>query len=193
MSSVRSALVAAATAGLLAAAPAAAQTGPASDHRLYVSGNAGASVYDVDCRGSTHCDRVDRSLRAALGFFVAPNLALEATFIDFGRAFASRGPDRQDWRVRLAGVGLAIPLDFGGPWSGLLRAGVASVRTASDRTGVTLTSLSGHTAEGYLGIAVAYALNSRLALELAFDSSRGSVDGTGGRVDALSFGVQLRF
>ena len=173
-----------------ACAPAAAQ----SDHRFYFAASGGSSIYDVDCRGSTTCDRVDRAGRAAAGFFVAPNLAIEATFIDFGRAFASRGADRQDWRVRLAGVGLAVPLDFGGPWSGLLRLGIASVRTVSDRgAGVVVSSSTGNTAEGYGGIAIAHSLTPQVALELAFDSSRGAVAGTGGRVDALTFGVQLRF
>lgn len=182
---------AAAIAALAAAgAPAAAQ----ADHRFYLAASGGSSIHDVDCRGSTSCDRVDRAGRVALGFFVAPNLAVEGTYIDFGRAFASRGPDTQTWRVRLAGVGLAVPLDFGGPWSGLLRIGIASVRTASDRgAGVVVGNSTGNTAEGYGGIAIAYSLTQQVALELAFDSSRGSVGGTGGRVDALTFGVQLRF
>jgi hypothetical protein len=173
-----------------AAGPAAAQ----SDHRFYLAASGGASVYDVDCRGSTTCDRVDRAGRAAAGVFVAPNLALEATFIDFGRAVASRGPDSQTWRLRLAGVGLAVPLDFGGPWSGLLRLGVASVRTVSDRgSGLAFSRSTGNSAEAYGGFAVAYALTPQVALELAYDSTRGEVNGTAGRVDALSFGVQLRF
>lgn len=166
----------------------------ASDHRLYLAASGGASIYDVDCRGSSTCDRVDRAGRAAVGFFVAHNLAIEATVVDFGSAFASRGADSQRWRARLAGVGLAVPLDFGGPWSGLLRFGVASVHTTSDRgsAGVFVRS-TGNSAEGYAGLAVAYALTPQVALELAFDSTRAEVAGSAGRVDALTFGVQLRF
>lgn len=177
----------------LGAAPAAAQSAPL-DHRLYLAASGGASIYDVDCRGSSTCDRVDRAGRAAVGLFVAPNLAIEATVVDFGSAFASRGPDSQRWRARLAGVGLAVPLDFGGPWSGLLRFGIASVHMTSDRgsAGVLVRS-TGHTAEGYAGLAVAYALTPQVALELAFDSTRAEVAGSAGRVDALTFGVQLRF
>lgn len=181
-------------AAALALAAAAGSAAAQSDHRFYLAASGGSSIYDVDCRGSTTCDRVDRAGRAAVGFFVAPNLALEATFMDFGRAAAGRGADSQTWRVRLAGVGLAVPLDFGGPWSGLLRLGVASVRTVSDRgSGLAVSRSTGNSAEGYGGFAVAYALTPQVALELAFDSTRGEVGGTAGRVDALSFGVQLRF
>jgi len=188
-------------AALLAAAPASqAQSGALSPWetyaapRGYLSVGAGASAHAVDCDASRQCDRVGGAARVALGLFVTPDVALELAAADFGKSLIGDRYGDAEFGVRMVGVGIALPLDYGARFNGLLRLGVASVRaTLQPLASNAGPPSSGTSVEGYYGLTLGYMLSSVLAAELSIDGTRGFAGVTGGRVDALTLGLSLRF
>jgi len=188
-------------AALLAAAPASqAQSGemwPRETYatpRGYLSVGAGASAHAADCATSRQCDRVGGAARAALGLFVTPEVALELAVADFGKSLIGDRYGDAEFGVRMVGVGIALPLEYGNRFNGLLRLGVAGVRaTLQPLAPSTGPSSSGTSVEGYYGLTLGYMLTSTLAAELSIDGTRGYAGSTGGRVDALTLGLSLRF
>lgn len=188
-------------AALLAAAQTAlAQHGPRppwptqTAPRGYLSVGAGVAALATDCAGSRQCDRVGSAARAALGLFVTPELALEVAAVDFGQGRIGDGYGDAEFGVRLVGVGIAVPLEYGSRFNGLLRLGVAGVRaTLRPLPAGTAPSSTGSSVEGYYGLTLGYLLTPLLAAELSFDGTRGYVGPVGGRVDALTLGLSLRF
>ncbi len=186
--------------------------------RGYLSVGAGIAAHATDCAGSRQCDRVGGAgppprggggaaapppargpgggggARAALGLFVTPVLALEVAAVDFGQGRIGDGYGDAEFGVRLVGVGIALPLEYGARFNGLLRLGVAGVRaTLRPLPAGTAPSSTGSSIEGYYGLTLGYMLTPLLAAELSFDGTRGYVGHAGGRVDALALGLSLRF
>lgn len=196
----RRALCAVATALLAAAAPSRAQVSPLSPlqtpptPRAYLSVGAGAAAHAIDCAGSRECDRVGSATRAALGVFLTPAVAVEVAAADFGKSRIGDRLGDAEFGVRMVGVGIAVPLEYGARFNGLLRLGVASVRaTLQPLPAGTTPPLRGTSVEGYYGFTVGVMLAPQLAGELSFDGTRGYAGSTGGRVDALTLGLSLRF
>lgn len=162
--------------------------------RGYLSVGAGVAAFATDCVGSRQCDRVGGATRAALGLFLTPELALEVAAVDFGQSRIGDGYGDAEFGVRMVGVGIALPLEYGARFNGLLRLGVAGVRaTLRPLPAGTAQSSTGSSVEGYYGLTLGYMLTPLLAAELSFDGTRGYVGHAGGRVDALALGLSLRF
>lgn len=162
--------------------------------RGYLSVGAGVAAHATDCAGSRQCDRVGGAARAALGLFVTPELALEVAAVDFGRGRIGDGYGDAEFGVRMVGIGIAVPLEYGARFNGLLRLGVAGVRaTLQPLPAGTAQPSRGSSLEGYYGLTLGYMLTPLLAAELSFDGTRGYVGYAGGRVDALTLGLSLRF
>ena len=192
--------LAAATAALLAWAPATraqpvspwgAQVGP----RAYASVGGGASSYDTDCGNSRDCDRVGNTVRGAVGVFLAPWYGLEVAAADFGSSRVGGALGEAEYRVRMAGIGLVFPVDYGPQFNGLLRLGVASVRATLQTVapGRPAQESSSTSVEGYYGFTMGYMVAPNVAVELSFDGTRAYIGDVGGRVDALTMGLSLRF
>lgn len=125
----------------LAAAPAVqAQYSPGPQFlpapRGYLSLGAGASSYSVSCGGSAQCDRVGNAVRAAAGIFVTPFAAFELAAADFGDSRIGTPYGDAEFNVRMAGFGLALTLDYGARFNGLLRFGVAQVQATWQAPGL---------------------------------------------------------
>lgn len=183
-----------------AAVPAAlAQYNPAPPFypapRGYLSLGAGASSYGVSCGNSAQCDRVGNAVRAAAGLFVTPYAAFELAAADFGDSRIGTPYGESEFKVRMAGVGIALTMEYGARFNGLLRFGVAQVEATQQLLRGAPTPTSRRTsAEGYYGFTMGYMLTPNLAAELSFDGTRYDVgDDDVGRVDALTFGLSLRF
>jgi hypothetical protein len=161
--------------------------------RGYLSLAAGASSYSVSCGNSAQCDRVGNAVRAAAGLFVTPFAAFEVAAADFGDSRIGTPYGDADFNVRMAGVGIALTLEHGARFNGLLRFGVAQVEaTEQPLGGAPATRRT--SAEGYYGFTMGYMLTPSLAAELSFDGTRYDVGVDDyGRVDALTFGLSLRF
>ncbi len=183
---------------LLAAAQAAqAQYNPAPPFypapRGYLSLGAGASSYGLSCGGSAQCDRVGNAVRAAAGLFVTPYAAFELAAADFGDSRIGTPYGEAEFNVRMVGVGIALTMEYGARFNGLLRFGVAQVEATQQLLHGAPVSRS-TSAEGYYGLTMGYLLTPNLAAELSFDGTRYDFGyGDVGRVDALTFGLSLRF
>ena len=184
---------------VLAAAPAAwaqvmPMSPPATAPRAYLSVGIGGSAYEADCAYSHQCDSIGGAGRAALGLFLMPWLGLEVAAADFGKSRIGDRYGDAEFGVRMVGVGIVLPVDYGARFNGLLRLGVASVRsTLQVLPAGTAPQSSSTSAEGYYGLTMGYMLMPQLALELSLDGTRGYVGQVGGRVDALTVGLSLRF
>ena len=161
--------------------------------RGYLSLGAGASSNSVSCGGSAQCDRVGNAVRAAAGVFVTPFAAFEVAAADFGDSRIGTPYGEAELNVRMAGLGIALTLDYGARFNGLLRFGVAQVE-ATWQAPWAAPATSRHTsAEGYYGLTLGYMLAPNVAAELSFDGTRYETDNRVDRVDALTLGLSLRF
>ena len=182
----------------LAAAPAVqAQYSPGPQFlpapRGYLSLGAGASSYSVSCGGSAQCDRVGNAVRAAAGIFVTPFAAFELAAADFGDSRIGTPYGDAEFNVRMAGFGLALTLDYGARFNGLLRFGVAQVQATWQAPWAWPAESRSTSAEGYYGVTLGYMLAPNLAAELSFDGTRYETGDRVERVDALTLGLSLRF
>lgn len=182
---------------LAVAAPAQAQYAPGAPSypapQGYLSLGAGASSYSVSCAGSAQCDRVGNAVRAAAGLFVTPFVAFELAAADFGSSRIGTPYGEAEFNVRMAGVGIALALDQGARFNGLLRFGVAQVQATWQAPWAAPTVSRSTSAEGYYGLTLGVMLAPNLAAEVSFDGTRYETDDRVDRVDALTLGLSLRF
>jgi len=166
--------------------------------RGYVSIAGGGSSYAADCgygyySYSQDCDRVGTALRVAAGIFMAPFFGFEVAAADFGESRVGSPHGDAAFRVRMAGIGVVFPVDYGARFNGLVRFGLASVRAELEPLQGGAAASSGDSVEGYYGLTMGYMLTPNLAVELSLDGTRGYAGSVGGRVDALTAGLSLRF
>mgnify|MGYP001128196930 CR=1 FL=1 len=98
-----------------------------------------------------------------------------------------------EFNVRMAGFGLALTLDYGARFNGLLRFGVAQVQATWQAPWAWPAESRSTSAEGYYGLTLGYMLAPNLAAELSFDGTRYEAGDRVDRVDALTLGLSLRF
>ena len=166
--------------------------------RGYVSVGGGGSSYAADCgydyySYSQDCDRVGGAVRVAAGIFLAPFLGFELAAADFGESRVGSPYGDAEFRIRMAGIGVVFPVDYGARFNGLVRFGLASVRATLEPLQNGAPASSGSSVEGYYGLTMGYMVTPNLAIELSLDGTRGYAGSTGGRVDALTAGLSLRF
>jgi hypothetical protein len=147
----------------------------------------------VSCGGSAQCDRVGNAVRAAAGVFVTPFAAFELAAADFGDSRIGTPYGDAEFNVRMAGFGLALTLDYGARFNGLLRFGVAQVQATWQAPWAWPAESRSTSAEGYYGVTLGYMLAPNLAAELSFDGTRYETGDRVERVDALTLGLSLRF
>jgi hypothetical protein len=187
-------------AGLLAASPAAlAQFAPGwpvqAGPRAYASVGGGVSSFAADCGDSRECDRVGNTVRGALGVFLAPWYGGEIAAADFGNSRVGGARGEAEFGVRMAGIGVVFPVDYGPRFNGLLRLGLANVRTTlrTQAPGSPEQVSASSSLEGYYGFTMGIMVAPNLAIEFSLDGTRAYVGDVGGRVDALTVGLSLRF
>lgn len=163
--------------------------------RGYLSLGAGGSSYGLSCGNSSQCDRVGNAVRAAAGLFVTPFAAFELALADFGDSRIGTPYGDAEFNVRMAGVGIALTLDYRARFNGMLRFGVAQVEATQQLLqGAPTQSSRTSSAEAYYGLTMGFMLTPNLAAELSLDGTRYDVGADEfGRVDALTFGLSLRF
>jgi opacity protein-like surface antigen len=168
--------------------------------RGYISVAGGGSSYAADCgydgysyNYSQDCDRVGGALRAAAGIFMAPFFGFELAAADFGDSRVGSPYGDAEFRIRMAGIGVVLPVDYGARFNGLVRFGLASVRATLKPLQAGAPESSSTSVEGYYGLTMGYMLTPNLAIELSLDGTRGYAGSIGGRVDALTAGLSLRF
>lgn len=157
----------------------------------YVGGTVGFSNFSVDCPRFNSCDDQDTAFKIFGGFTLAPHMAIEAAYIDFGSTNATVGSVRT-YNVDTSAliVNGAYRWDFSPKWAGVARLGLASV--SSDLTSV-LGSDSDSSINLYAGVGIEYTVAKNLKIVGALDLTSFEVGGSDGSLNAISGGVQFSF
>lgn len=170
----------------------------AASAQVYLAGNLGQARIDVDCSDTVSCDKSDIGYKLTAGYQLNPLVALEASYIDFGKVKA---------RVLESGINV----DVKGESSGFLLAAalrhnitpevslVGRVGLAMLKSKVTASALGFSESENYnstkpyLGLGAEYALNKQLRLTVGADFTDAKVESETVSVRLLSAGVQYAF
>lgn len=183
-------LLAATVAAAFASAPAAAQG-------VYAELGAGGSRADVDCAGTTTCDREDRFVRGVLGYTFTPNWAAELSLADLGRVKASAlvpgfGEVQTSIKLRSVGLGVAATLPLGESLALTGRFGVASNKTSvsGSALGVSVSDSDRNTT-AYAGMALRYALSKSTSVGLNLDRTEAEFDGE--KAAVVTYGIAARY
>lgn len=176
-----------------------ALSGGALAQNFYGSIGAGVSRADLDCEGVATCDRDGTAVRLFGGYRLTPAIAVEAGFLNFGKAKAGEGGLALDVSNSGFGGGLALRQDLSSNWSLGARMGVVSMKTKVSASAFSVIngSDSDRNAVLYGGLGLGYKLNSQTSIDGGFEVSKGKYDknnvNTSGDLTALTLGVTFGF
>jgi OOP family OmpA-OmpF porin len=156
---------------------------------IYVGVAAGGTNTDVDCAGTTSCDKSDTGFKLFGGYKLTENIAVEAHYADFGKAKLNVGTASIDVKMSGFGLGAAYLGDFTPDWNGVVRAGVA--RNKVKLEGAASDSQS--KTKAYVGAGVGYKLTKEVALTAAVDYTEGEIGGDKAKATLYTIGVNYNF
>ena len=172
-----------------------ALTGAASaqlNNKAYIGGAFGPSEVSVECGFPYNCDSTDTGYKLYAGFKVHPQVAIEAGYIDFGKAqvnlsSANVGSLATDGFVVNAAGRLPLTREL----NAVGRLGLAFLETKG--SGRFVANRTDSSTSAYLGLGLEYAFNKNIKGSAAADFSTGEFNGSEGSVRLLSIGVQYDF
>lgn len=169
--------------------------------QVYVGGVVGQARANLDCADfDLGCDKTDTGLKVLVGHKFNPVLAIEAAYVDFGKAsgaFTLSG-QRVNAHYEAHGALLAAVIRHAAhPQLSLVgRVGASYLKTKGvgvvpsiDRR-VTLTDSS---VKPYLGIGLEFSLNKNLRLTADADFTSAELEGDTGALRMLGLGVQYAY
>lgn len=160
----------------------------------YVGGSIGQSHVDVDCFGTTSCDKSDVGFKLYGGYGFGNGLAIEGVYYNFGAAELADGPFRAEFKGTGFGVGLAATAQFSSLVSGTARLGVASNKAKISATNGFLSASDDETNTApYFGLAVGFNVARGLTIEGGIDFTRFEYDGEKADTRLISVGVKYQF
>lgn len=163
----------------------------AASAQAYVGGTVGFSNFSVDCPFASDCDTQDTAFKIYGGFTVAPHVAIEAAYIDFGgTSISTLGFGSGSIDVSAFVVNGAYHWDFSPKWAGVARLGLANV--TADPSGIAGNS-SHSKIKLYGGLGLEYAVSKNLKIVGAFDLTAFELNNSDGSLNSLSGGVQFSF
>ena len=164
----------------------------------YLAGAVGASRYDVDCAGTTACDKTDTGAKLHLGFRSGSGWAAELSYFHFGDLSGAVDvggvPVSASGKGTGYGIGVAYFADFSPSWDGVVRVGAARNKaklTAS--SGAVSLADSESSTQPYVGIGVGYKLTPALAVDAGLDFGRFDYADETIKVRLLSIGLRYAF
>lgn len=184
---------------LIALAAAAFANVASAQSQGYVGLQVGTSRSDIDCSGTTSCDKNDTGFKVFGGYKLTPEWAIELGYSDLGKTKFSTGAVTGSVATTSLGLGVAYHLAFGNDWTGVARLGVASnqVKLSGTVNGLGSASDSKRKAEPYLGLGVGYALTKQVSLTGNWDWTQGEYSNAGGSIkpkyNVFSLGVNFAF
>ena len=146
-----------------------------------VEGAFGVTDLNVDCSGTTHCDKSGTGAKLVLGYAVNPNIAVEVGYVNFGEAKAGvivypLGLTEGTLKSNAFYVGGAVRGDFSHGFSGVARLGIAQVET---KTEVSSFYGSGSDSQSKVnplfGLALEYALTPKFKLTGGVDFTQSPI------------------
>ena len=169
--------------------------------QVSVEGAFGATNLNVDCAGTTYCKNNGSGAKLVLGYVVAPNISVEAGYVNFGEAKA-RVPSYYygllDGTLKSSAfyIGGAARGEFGRGFSGVARMGIAQVKTTTDvSNGYASGSESESKANVLFGLALEYALTQKLKATAGIDFTQSPIaeGDTTATLRLVSAGLQYNF
>jgi len=160
----------------------------------------GATNLDMDCAGATYCKNNGSGAKLVLGYVVAPNISVEAGYVNFGEA-KGRAPYEGylvDLTLKSSAfyIGGAARGEFGRGFSGVARMGIAQVKTTTDANiGIYSASESDSKANVLFGLALEYALTTKLKATAGIDFTQSPIaeGDTTATLRLISAGLQYNF
>jgi len=175
---------------ILLAAALAASCGLASAQG-YVGALVGLTSIAIDCAPGLSCDDSDTGFKLYGGYEVAPNIAIEVGYTNFGKVSASAGAYNAELKGTALSLVGAFRVAFSPEFTGVARLGLASVKgKVSDNVG---GSASDSSIKLYTGLGLEYAMSKDIKLVGAFDLTNVEVDGDSGTAYIAGVGAQIGF
>lgn len=171
----------------------------AASAQFYGVVSAGQSRLNVDCSGTSSCDKTGNGFKLMGGYKFMPNLAAEIGYFDYGKAKATAPGINAEIKNTAFGGGVAYHLDFAPSWGGVGRIGISQVKTKISGTvsGLGSASDSDNNITPYLGLGVGYKVSKNLSIDGAWDFSRSKYNKNGvdesGNINVLSIGLTFGF
>ena len=171
----------------------------AASAQTYGVASIGVSRLDVDCTGTSTCDKSDTGFKLMGGYKFMPNLAGEIGYFDYGKATASASGVNGEIKNSGFGGGVAYHLDLAPSWNAVGRLGVVQMKTKISGTvsGVGSASDSDNNIGLYAGLGVGYKLSKTMSIDGAWDFARSKYNKNGvdesGNLNMFSVGVTVGF
>lgn len=179
---------------VVAAAGASAQT--------YVGAAFGQGNVNVDCDGTTSCDKSDTGYKIYAGYKVNPAIAIEAAYVSFGEAKLVVPESGFLVDVGMESSGVLLAGAFRGAvtpnFSVVGRLGLSFLKTKTSASLLGFSdSESKNSVKPYFGLGMEYAFNKSLRATASADFTQATAEYEGvsdtGAVRLLSVGLQYDF
>jgi outer membrane protein W len=162
----------------------------------YLGAAGGGAAWNIDCAGTTTCNKTPLAMRVYGGYNFQPNMGVELTLASLGKTKLSAPGTAVD----LAGTSFDVSAvyRFGAPTSpfgAFVKGGIGFTRTKSAATVAGVTGSATQSGAGLLlGVGATYALNETFALRAELDTqSVKAPGGTKGNVTSFVIGGQGSF
>ena len=165
----------------------------------YGAVSVGIARLNVDCSGTSSCDKSDTAFKLLGGYKFIPSVALEVGYFNFGKATAAASGVNVGIKNAGFGVGAAFHQDLGSDWNAVARLGIAQIRTKIDASvsGAGAGSDTDSNAALYGGLGVGYKLTKTTSIDVVWDFSKSKYNKNGldesGSINAFSAGVTFAF
>jgi OmpA-OmpF porin, OOP family len=158
---------------------------------LHIGVTGGHARADVDCAGTSSCDRSDTGTQAFAGVMLAPVFGIELQLHDYGRVRASVTGIDAVIRSSGAGIGVVLVGPLSSAWDVFARVGAARNRAKVRLSGSVSGSVTDSATKPYFGIGTSYRLTPNLALRLQLDGT--TFEPAGQKMDASMVSVGAAF
>ncbi len=167
----------------------------------YVGATGGATNWDIDCAGTTSCDKSGTGFKIFGGYMLNPNVGIEALYIDLGKAtVAGILPGLGTATGEFKGSGFGIGGVLAGRSDAFSFGARLAIMSVEGKVNGRVAGFSGSTsktsAQPLFGVYAGYEIVKNLDLRIEFDSTRvkvGDDDGSDGTVRLISGGITYRF
>lgn len=172
--------------------------------QVYVGGVVGQSRVNLECEDyNLGCDKSDTGKKLYVGYRLNPAVALEAAYVDFGKAHRSYtesyyfdAPAVQSYEARGALLSAAFRYAAHPQLSLVGRVGLSFLKSryvGTIRDYDYRESDSDDSVKPYLGLGIEFALNKNLRITAEADFTSADIDGDTGAVRLLGVGLQYAF
>jgi len=162
----------------------------------YLGASGGVTTWNIECYGSTSCEKNPSSLRIFGGLNITPNLAVELTYAALGTAKVNSTGSNLEIQGRsfdLSGV-YKFPVPTTSSLQPFVKGGLAYTNAKASATSSINSGTSTQQAWGLLiGAGVIYTVTESFALRAEVNTQNLKVPGSSGNVTSFSVGGQAMF